>query len=299
VGNHLELYCHNNPNNETLSSVSEKSSCLSNGHLHHHHHLHQTQLQTLPRMATVSAHDDYASYAVSTLRYLTYLARVTHVFQEDRLHPHALSTYLVDPPLMARSMTTEGLRAAATTSPYIHRGSSPPVAPIDRELAALAAAAAARDAPGGEIAAIYSVVSKDQQGNQNRPTISPRDFEETESEYAVGLRRQAYLQAIGENGGYGNVGGQSVSSLYSASNLPPPPVPTMSPPTGALAAPAAAFPPSVTTPSSPPTVSMGPAAAVTSSSPGKRAVSAFTTFGQQPLLPPSPHRPAPTTGHLV
>jgi len=101
---------------------------------------------------------------------------------------------------MARSATTDGLRSAVATSPYIHRG-SPTVAPVDRdhvdrELAALAAAAAAREAPGGDLAALYSVVAKG--GGVDAPMASAeRDFEETESEYAVGLRRQAYLQALG------------------------------------------------------------------------------------------------------
>merc|ERR1712241_588263 len=80
---------------------------------------------------------------------------------------------------------------------------------------------------------LYSVVHKDRKNNRNSllqqtpdPSDSPCSIEQhmnygdTESEYASELRRQTYLQKIGEHGGYSrNSQHPSVSSVYS-STLP-------------------------------------------------------------------------------
>ncbi len=124
----------------------------------------------------------------------------------------------------------------------------------------------------GHLMALYSVVNK---GNSKNEGGGGHNYEDTESEYAVELRRQAYLQTIGEgkigfavrsrkaffdfiysgeHGGYGNIGGQSATgstgggaatpavSATAASSTPapapPPAMPTMSPPRhGAVATP--------------------------------------------------------------
>merc|ERR1719412_1539800 len=70
---------------------------------------------------------------------------------------------------------------------------------------------------------LYSVVHKDRKVLQSNQSDSPcsiehqtMNYEDTESEYASELRRQTYLQKIGEHGGYSrNSHHPSVSSVYS------------------------------------------------------------------------------------
>ncbi len=95
---------------------------------------------------------------------------------------------------------------------------------VEGELAALAAASDAvmmRGNGGGgggdddaHLLALYSVVNKSGGGvGGSEKKLDDSNYEDTESEYAVELRRQAYLQAIGEHGGYGNLGAQ-VQELF-------------------------------------------------------------------------------------
>ncbi len=174
---------------------------------------------------------------------------------------------------------------------------------VEGELAALAAASDAvmLRAEGGDddshLMALYSVVNK---GGGDR---KDSNYEDTESEYAVELRRQAYLQAIGEHGGYGNLSANG--SLYGGTPAPPPAIPTMSPPSASasVAAPTPINPAPPTTMAPRSQAPTPPRANGNANASPKRAVSAFTTFGQQqqPLLRSSPTKnsPLPTTGHLV
>ena len=145
------------------------------------------------------------------------------ISQEDSPHPNSHSTYLVDPPL-PRSLTLDQVHAGIYTlssptpgvflqpSPYIHQH-IPPSHSVDGGLtygelqhaaAAAAAAAANPNMVGPDVCdngAIYSVVNK----NRPQPALAAptpvqeeRDFEDTESEYAVELRKQAYLQGMGK-----------------------------------------------------------------------------------------------------
>ncbi len=179
----MELYTTSSYNEgETMSSISEKSSMQSANN-----NQHQQQQQLLNHHSGM----------------------MTTSLVDDNMHhnPHALSTYLVDPPLMARSVTLDGIyhptpvNGGELISPYIHRhvhhpgattpGNGVPASLTIEGLAQLASSVAAETSSnnlnGNE--ALYSVVNK-KKGDNN--------YEDTESEYAVELRRQAYLQAIGE-----------------------------------------------------------------------------------------------------
>merc|ERR1719412_2785781 len=86
---------------------------------------------------------------------------------------------------------------------------------------------------------LYSVVHKDRKVLQSNQSDSPcsiehqtMNYEDTESEYASELRRQTYLQKIGDHGGYSrNSQHPSVSSSIYSSTLPHPHV-QMNPGTG-------------------------------------------------------------------
>lgn len=182
----MELYTTSSYNEgETMSSISEKSSMSNNNH-NHNNAIMTTSLST---------HHQH--------------------MDDNHHHPHALSTYLVDPPMvMPRSVTLDQVHSiynpnnvtpnGELISPYIHRHvhhhPSPVPASLTIEgLAQLAQSVAEQTsnntAGGGNndqvdsANALYSVVNKQKKDN---------NYEDTESEYAVELRRQAYLQAIGE-----------------------------------------------------------------------------------------------------
>ena len=134
------------------------------------------------------------------------------VMDDNMHHPHALSTYLVDPPMvMPRSVTLDQVHSiynpnsvtpnGELISPYIHRHVHHHPSPVPAsltieglaQLAQSVAAGASNNTPNNDQVdsanALYSVVNKQKKDN---------NYEDTESEYAVELRRQAYLQAIGE-----------------------------------------------------------------------------------------------------
>ena len=204
-------------------------------------------------------------------------------------------------------------------SPYIHRHvSSNEIGPRNGEL-------------DNQAMALYSVVNKQQRplSNPNGPQLmaanpnssteeSENNYEDTESEYALELRRQAYLHSMGEHGGYGNIGNGSGSSVYSSLHPPPPPLSAQLMPNQNIVqagrSPLLLNPGQIGPSSIQPSPVEGPLCA---SSP-KRSMSAFTTFGQQQLHPQNgmllnPGRPMdaalmpdsakstpiPTTGHLV
>ena len=140
------------------------------------------------------------------------------MFQEDNLHPHSLSTYLVDPPL-PRSVTLDSVptiygnvpadiplsaSGVPILSPYIHQHREP----LPNMTESLATLQEQQD-----VMALYSVVNKrpmsiqecqqqqqQQQQQQEQQQQQGDNYEDTESEYAVELRRQAYIQSIGKEG---------------------------------------------------------------------------------------------------
>ena len=124
------------------------------------------------------------------------------------------STYLIDDPPLARSITLDQVNAGIYTlgptpnvvvqaSPYIHQH-MPASQSMDITHVNFGVVCDNGD--------IYSAIRKNsrpmppppplqqhQQQQQQQILDDPRDYEETESEYAVELRKQAYLQGMGKN----------------------------------------------------------------------------------------------------
>jgi len=211
---------------------------------------------------------------------------------EDNL-PYSRSTYLIDPPT---SFEQQQQRYSNTFS----NGSS-----VVRAFA-----------PVEDPMSLYSVVHKDRKVLQSNQSDSPcsiehqtMNYEDTESEYASELRRQTYLQKIGEHGGYSrNSHHPSVSSVYSTL----PHVQMVSASNGypvrisngvrlsATELDLDTYSPSLTTPivieTNQQNTNEGP---ICASSP-KRSMSAFTTFGQNRSNVTTPMSPTgPASGHLV
>ncbi|XP_059086903.1 synaptogenesis protein syg-2-like [Tigriopus californicus] len=318
---------------ETLSSISEKS-CISGPNNQH----------GIMTKATLGNNINDCQQQTA--------------FMDDCMGTHNFNGYLMDHP-MQRSMTSDQIHTIygnlpsvtmtnpLVNNPYVHRG-LPSSATVDGGMSQLGSHGHNSNddtmmAEEDDVMALYSVVNKQPMRHhpmdtlgfhrplvQASPQTMPRllaphqvsgnpNYEDTESEYAVELRRQAYLQSLaGDQGGYGSQ--MSGASSSGNSSLPPPPqlmqpgippnnfypVPTTGP-----------YAPSPNPHMTPPTsVVEGPLCA---SSP-KRTVSAFTTFGQHqngisnvPRFSstgsstssgsPAPQHPNPTpipaSGHLV
>merc|ERR1712012_1284756 len=125
------------------------------------------------------------------------------------------------------------------------------------------------------------------------------NYEDTESEYASELRRQTYLQKIGEHGGYSrNSHHPSVSSVYST--LPHVQLPGVHRGVrlSATELDLDAYSPTLTTPIVIETTQNTNEGPICASSP--KRITAFTTFGQNRSNVTTPMSPTgPASGHLV
>ena len=169
---------------ETLSSISERS-CMSSQHQHHQQHQHFANDYPTPISYMVSLSHKKKEPRIWPDKFLQ---------QEDNF-PYSRSTYLIDPPesqvpVHGRVTFEQGHFDQEDTV----SGSIPPPMPqlnptdVDNPMS------------------LYSVIHKDRKAplasREETETPCDKNYEDTESEYAVQLRRQTHRHLMGENGGY-------------------------------------------------------------------------------------------------